>query len=440
MNPPKLARLLAVLLAFALFTVACGRDDDDGGETASEDTTDVPTPGEDGGEEEPAGEPEEAPGFDGTTIKLGVLTPLSDRVAIIGVPLTNGTKAWIESVNAKGGIGGKYPIELVIEDTKYDAPTSVQLYNGMKDEVAMFAQILGTPIVNAVLPQLQQDNIVGQPATLDAAWLREQNLLPVGAPYQIQVINAMDYYINEIGSADDTICWTGTDDPYGEAGYEGMEYAAEELGFEIAAEPRFATTDTEFTAPINALAGAGCEVVFGTFTAASLSGLLGKAAEQGFAPVWLGQSPSWLSIFAGTPLKDYLEANFYLIGEGPAWGDESVPAMAEMIADLEAHTPDQAPDGYFVFGYAAARAVTQVLEKAVEMGDLSREGIVEAMNSMEEIDLGGLFGAYTWGAPEDRDPPRGSTIFRIKDGQPNGVELVEQDYVSDAAEGFTFAE
>lgn len=440
MSRIKAARLLAVLLALALVAAACGRDDDDGG-TAADDTTET-TAGDDEGDggDEPAGDPEPGPGFDGTTIRLGVLTPLTDRVAIIGQPLTNGTRAWIERVNAEGGIAGKYPVELVIEDTKYDPPTAVQLYNGMKDNVAMFAQILGTPVVNAVLPQLEADNIVGQPATLDADWLRKQNLLPVGAPYQIQVINGMDYYINELGSADDTICWTGTDDPYGEAGLEGMEFASEELGFEIAAQPTFATTDTEFTAPINALSGAGCDVVFGTFTAASLTGLLGAAVQQGFAPVWLGQSPSWLSVFSGTPLKDYLEANFYLVAEGPAWGDESVPAMAEMIADLEANTPDQAPDGYFVFGYAAARAVTTVLEKAVEMGDLSREGIIEAMNSLEEIDLGGLFGNYAWGAPEDRDPPRTSTIFRIKDGQPNGVELVEQEYGSEAAEAFTFAE
>jgi len=432
MTMRKLSRLLAVLLALAMLAAACGRDDDDGGSATPT------TAGDDTEEQEGGGEPQPTAGFDGTTIKLGVLTPLTDRVAIIGVPLTNGTKAWIEHVNAEGGIAGKYPIELVIEDTKYDPPTATQLYNGMKDDVVMFAQILGTPVVNAVLPQLRNDNIVGQPATLDADWLREQNLLPVGAPYQIQVINAMDYYINEMGSADDTICWIGTDDPYGEAGWEGMEYAAEELGFEIAANPRFATTDTEFTAPINALKGAGCEMVFGTFTAASITGLLGAAVQQGFAPTWIGQSPSWLSVFAGTALKDYLEANFYLVAEGPAWGDESVPGMQEMIADLEAHTPDQAPDGYFTFGYAAARAVTQVLEKAVELGDLSREGIVNAMNELEEIDLGGLFGQYTWGPPEDRDPPRANSILRIRDGQPNGVELVEQGWESEAAKSFSF--
>jgi ABC-type branched-subunit amino acid transport system substrate-binding protein len=308
----------------------------------------------------------------------------------------------------------------------------------MKDDVVMFAQILGTPIVNAILPQLKEDNIVAQPATLDAFWVREQNLLPIGAPYQIQVINAMDWYVNEQGSAEDVICWVGTDDPYGEAGLEGMEFAAEELDFEIAAQPTFATTDTEFTAPIGELKGAGCQMVFGTFTAASLTGLLGAAAQQGFEPTWIGQSPSWLSVFAGTALKEYLEANFYVVSEGPAWGDEGAPAMAEMIADKDKYFPDQAPDQYYAFGYTEARAVVQVLEKAVEMGDLSREGIIEAMNSLESLDFGGLLGEYQYGPPEDRDPPRANTISKINSTMPVGLELVVEAHESDAAKAYEF--
>ena len=143
-------------------------------------------------------------------------------------------------------------------------------------------------------------------------------------------------------------------------------------------------------------------------------------------------------MFSGTALKDYLEANVMIVAEGPAWGDESVPAMAEMIGHLEQYTPDQVPDQYFAFGYVAARAVTQVLEAAVVRGDLSREGIVEAMNGLANIDLAGLLGDYQWGPPEDRDPPRSNTFFRVRDGQPVGLELVEADYSSEAARAYEF--
>jgi hypothetical protein len=110
-----------------------------------------------------------------------------------------------------------------------------------------------------------------------------------------------------------------------------------------------------------------------------------------------------------------------------------------MLDDIEKYKKDQEPDGYFAFGYAQAWAVTQVLEAAVENGDLSREGIVEAMNGLEEISVGGLFGDYAWGAPEDRQPPRTSTVFKPQLDAPVGVEAAsEVNFTTDAAEAFEF--
>ena len=125
----KVHRWIAVLaaLALSLGVAACGGgdDDDDGG----------------GG-----GEVSEVPGFDGKTIKLGVLTPLTGPVAVIGNPLTAGNEVFIEAVNAEGGIAGKYPIELVQEDTQYLPNVAVQKYNQIKGDVVSFVQLLGTPI------------------------------------------------------------------------------------------------------------------------------------------------------------------------------------------------------------------------------------------------------------------------------------------------------
>ena len=38
-----------------------------------------------------------------------------------------------------------------------------------------------------------------------------------------------------------------------------------------------------------------------------------------------------------------------------------------------------------------------MLEKAVELGDLSHDGIVKAANAIDTIKVGGLFGDYTYG-------------------------------------------
>jgi ABC-type branched-subunit amino acid transport system substrate-binding protein len=420
-------RLVVALAAVALVAAACGgRDDDD--DAASDDETAA------------GGAPETVPGFDGETIRLGVVTPTSGPVAVIGEPLTNGNRAYWDYVNEElGGVGGEYQVELVIEDSAYDAPTAVQKYNQIKGDVVMFNQLLGTPIVNALLEQLVSDNIVAQPASLDSFWVREANLLPIGAPYQIQSINGVHWYVTEGGGSEDSaICTLRQDDPYGEAGQEGIDFALEELGIELTEEVTFPVGNPDFTAQITQLQGAGCEMVWLTSTPTDTGSALGKAAELGFAPRWMAQSPTWIGLFVDSPLLPYLQANFTWVSEGPEYGDESAPGMSELIRIQETYTPDQEPDIYFNFGYNEAKAVHQVLEAAVEMGDLSHEGIIEAMNSLEELEFEGVLGEYGWGEPEDRNPPRANSIFEVDPAKPIGLGLLVAEHQAPFAEDFEF--
>ncbi len=428
-----LRRLFAVLAVLSLLAAGCGRDDED--EPAA--TTAA------GGDEEEnpnAGNPPAVPGFDGTTIKLGVVTPTSGTVAIIGNPLTAGNQAWFQKVNEEdGGIAGKYPVELVIVDSAYDPPTAVQAYNQIKGEVVMFAQLLGTPIVKAVLEQLKRDNVLAQPATLDADWVREPNLLPIGGPYQIQAINAVSWYTEEGGGEGKRWCSLIQDDAYGEAGQAGLDYAYEALEVDNGVVARFAATDTDFTAQIQQLQGDGCEVVFIVSTPTATGRALGAAATVQYAPQWIGQSPSWIGALAASPVAPYLQTNYIVVAEGTEYGDTSVPGMAELVRIKDTYAPDQAPDYYFNFGFIEAQAVTAVLERAVELGDLSHDGLIAAMNSLEELDFQGLSGIYTYGAPEDRVPPRESSIFKVNPAKPYGLEKVVVNYTSETAESFEFA-
>jgi ABC-type branched-subunit amino acid transport system substrate-binding protein len=328
-------------------------------------------------------------------------------------------------------------VELVTEDTKYDAPTAVQQYDAIKGDVVMIAQAFGTPIVNALIPKLKADGLVAQPASLDSAWVREQQLLPVGAPYQIEAINALDYYLAN-GGKGQKICVLAVDDPYGEAGLAGVKFGAGKLNVEIALVSRFTSGATDFTAQINALSKAGCQMVVGVFTAIELSGIMTAASSLSFGPQWIGLAPTWLSLFAGTPLKDYLVAHFWDASEGPAWGDPAVQAMADLERARLTYAPSQAPDQYYLYGYVAGEAVTKVLEEAVARGDLSRPGIVKAMNGLKKLTFGGLVGDYGWGAPADRNPPRKTTLFKVDPTKPYALSVVVQDYQSAAADAFGF--
>jgi ABC-type branched-subunit amino acid transport system substrate-binding protein len=427
-------RLAAVLGAVSLAAAACG------GTTKSSTVSPAPAPATGGttGSAAPK-EPAAAPGFDPATktIHVGVISPLTGSVAIIGKPLTAGQEVWFKYVNDQGGIAGKYKVVLDEEDSQYKPDLAVQAYNKLKDGEVMFAQLLGTPLTKAVLPLLKQDNIVAAPASLDADWVAEQNLLPVGGPYQIQMINAASYYLTDGGFKGKTLCSSIQDDAYGQAGQAGIDYAAKQLGFTLATTAKFTAGSPDFTPQVTQLKSANCQLVFLVATPADMAAMMAKAAGLNFTPQWVGQSPTWLGAFAASALKDYLAAHFTVIGDaGPEWGDRSSKGMSDLLDRLQKYLPSQGPDYYFVFGYYEARAVSQVLENAVKLGDLSRAGIIKAMNTVGTLTFDGLSGDYGFGPPGQRTPPRASSLFKVNPAKPAGLEAVKTNFTSDAAKSY----
>lgn len=417
-------KVLAAASALALIALAgCGGA---GGDAA------------DGGGDAVAGQPAVTAGFDGATIRLGVISTLTGPVAVAGVPLTAGQRVWFEHLNSTGGIAGRYPVELVEEDNQYKPDVTVQQYQKIKGEVVALVQVLGTPSVLAVLPQLAADGALASPASFDAAWVREPNLLPVGGPYQIQAINAVDHYLRNGGSTSDTICSMIQDDAFGETGQQGLEHAAAGRGFTLATTQRFAVGTNDHTGGVTALATAGCDMVFLGATPSDAGKIWGVAAQIGFPGIWYGQSPAWSGSFVGVPFVDYLRSNVRISLEGTEWGDPSVPGMVDLVERAERYAPDQAPDTFFILGYNMARAMTAVLEEAVARGDLSREGVLAASEAIGTVSFDGLSGDYVYGPAADRQPPRISTVFSVDPTKPMGLATAEYGFSSPEAETFEF--
>jgi hypothetical protein len=112
--------------------------------------------------------------------------------------------------------------------------------------------------------------------------------------------------------------------------------------------------------------------------------------------------------------------------------------MRDLIARVERFKRDQEPDYYFSFGYLQARAMTALLEKAVELGDLSRGGLMAASEQLGTVSFDGLSGDYVYGPAAERNPPRVSTIYEVDPDKPFGLGTLEYQYESDAAAAFEF--
>jgi ABC-type branched-subunit amino acid transport system substrate-binding protein len=381
--------------------------------------------------------PAETAGFDGDTINLGVITPQSGIASIIGTPLTAGNQMWWDYYNdAEGGIAGKYQVELKIEDSAYEAATAVAGYDSLKGDVVAFQQILGTQITQALLPKMQADQAVGSPATLDATWVHNPNLVPVSAPYQIEVLNALDYYVNN-GGKGKKVCALAQDDEFGEAALEGLAAAKKALKLKVGPQPRFETGE-DLTGQIQQLADGNCDAVLVASTPLDTSSIMTKAISLNFEAQFIALAPAWLPNLAQSAnIQDFIVEHLWLsAGQYVAWGDTSVPGMQEFLDRQAEFAPDQTPDSYFIFGYLQGQAMAQVLEKAVKSGDLSRAGVLKAVSQIKKLTFDGLDEDYKYGPAAKRNPPRATAVLAVDPAGVVGLAILGPQAASTAAEKY----
>src|SRR5215471_15564391 len=374
--------------------------------------------------------PPNVPGFNGSTIKLGVITPQSGIASVVGKPLTEGNRVYWEARNAKGGVAGKYKVDLSVEDSQYDVATALQGYDSIKGDVAAFQQILGTQIVKA-------DNLYGGPASLEGVWVKQPSLMPFGTPYQVLAANGLDWY-QKNGGQGKKVCAMAQDDAYGASGLDGLTQAAKTLNVKVAKTVRFAT-GSDTSAQVGELADAKCDAVMLTSLPNDTGSIVTKMVGRNFTPTVLGMSPSWLGGLESTDNGPFYQDHYVWLGYGAAWGDTSVQGMAQMLTDQQQYAPDQKPDQYFEFGYGQAWAMDQILEQAAKNGDFSKAGIKKASNQVGTLKFQGLAGDYKYGkSASDRNPPRDSTIAKIAVGQPQGLQIVATNYTSKAGNTVKF--
>lgn len=378
--------------------------------------------------------PKSVPGFDGKTIRLGLIQPLTGPAAVLGQPVVAGARTWFDYINKeKGGIAGKYKIELVVEDHQNQQAPTVQAYNKIKNDVVMIAQLFGTHTTLAVLPQVNDDKMLVGAGGYDYVFFKEPQLLPVGAPYQIMAVNAIEELVTNRGFKDKAVCALIRDDPYGTAGLEGVEFAAKNLGFKLAAVVRFSAADQDFSGQMAQLKGAGCQLVYVTTIPPQFVRMVGNAVRVNFAPLWLGQFPTWSGVLVDNPAYDYMAKNLVIASEGPEWGDMSVSGMARMVELQKKFAPEAKPDFFFTIGYKSAQAATEVLEAAVKAGDLSHAGLAKAYAGIAGMSFGGITGDHVYGAPSQRRPPLTSSLFKVNKDKPYGLEALRANFTTDLA-------
>jgi branched-chain amino acid transport system substrate-binding protein len=142
-------RLIMLMAVMALVAAACG----DGGAEPAGTTAAAPT----GTTAAPTGTTG-APAAEGEAIVVGALFDLSGPTSDVGVPYSEGVRAYVEFLNGQGGVEGR-PIELAWQDYEYDVATAEQLYSQYISEGAVAIQGWGTGDTEALRGRVTSDEV-----------------------------------------------------------------------------------------------------------------------------------------------------------------------------------------------------------------------------------------------------------------------------------------
>jgi ABC-type branched-subunit amino acid transport system substrate-binding protein len=394
-------RRAAALCAVALVASACGGDDGDNGDGAADDGGGEAAEGEIATDVGVTDEPcDGAVNEDNGCIYLGVLSDLTvGPFAPLGVQIVEGQRAFWQRVNEEGGIGGyDVDIDTYTRDNEYNPQVQSQLYNEIEPDILALAQTLGTPPTEAILPDMDADNVVGVPASWWSGWSFEESdnglILESGYSYCIESQIGLDWSAANEGDIG-AVQAVGYPGDYGGDAAAGAQAWAEANGADYVG---FAETGPNALvgsqdAAVNQVVNGGADVVVLGVGPAEAAEIVGGAVANGYEGRFMGSVPTWNPALMDSPAAPALEAVFTHVGPWEAFTGESEAHQAMQAALGEGELPGN--DGY-TFGWIWSYPMKSLLEAAAENGDLTRQGVRDAVDGLT-VDYEGALPERTFG-------------------------------------------
>ncbi|MFJ4466667.1 ABC transporter substrate-binding protein [Streptomyces sp. NPDC089424] len=326
------------------------------------------------------------PGVTDKTVRLGALTDLTGPYATLGKSIVQAQQMWADETNADGGICGR-KVEIVVEDHGYDVQKAVTAYADISADVVALPQVIGSPVVAALIDDIERDHMLTFPQAWAASLLGKDSVQVLGTTYDVDMIAAVDFLTRTKGlKKGDKIGHVYFEGDYGANALEGSTWAAERAGLTVTGQ-KIKATDTDLTAQVSALRAAGVKAVLVSAGPAQTASLAGVAASRGLQVPIVSSAPGFAPQLMKTPAAKALEAMLHVVSAAPAVSAD-LPGVKTMVAAYQKKYPGALVDSGVLSGYNAAQLMGADLKKACEAGSLAREDVVKAHRSQKNADTG----------------------------------------------------
>ena len=324
-------------------------------------------------------------------ILLGQAAVFSGPAAQLGIQMRNGILAYFKEVNERGGVNGR-KLELVTEDDKYEPSVAPLASRKLIEERKVFALMgyVGTPTGVAHLPVVTQAKVPLVGMFTGAEALR--------VPFNRYIYHVRASYYDETDKIVEQVVSTGgkkiavfyQDDAYGQAGLKGTEIAMTKRGLKIGALGKFERNTVKVEGAVKTLAAAQPDAIVMIGAYAACAEFIKQMKKAGSASQFYNVSFVGSTALASALGKEGVGVAISQVVPFP-WG-LAVPVVKEYQALAKKAGFTDYNFGALE-GFITAKVMVEGLKRTGR--DLTRERFIDAMDKMQDVDLGGFYISYS---------------------------------------------
>jgi len=330
-------------------------------------------------------------GVSANELVIGMANAQSGPAAGLGTHVKAGSMAYLNKVNAAGGINGR-KIKLVSLDDGYEPEKAAAATRQLIDQDKVFALFgyVGTPTSSAAVPLASKAGVPFIAPFTGAEFLRNpvnRLVFNVRASYFDETEGQVEHLITDLNVK--KIGVFIQDDAYGEAGKAGVNRALHKRSMALTGEGRYKRNTTDVAAAVAALKQAAPEAVIMVGAYKACAAFVKAAKAAGFNPKFLNVS------FVGT--SDFIKEagadaeGVYITQVMPSPDDASIGIVKQYQTDMKSAGAADF-DYTSLEGYVNAVILVEALKKAG--AEPTRAALLGALESFN-TDIGGVKVAYS---------------------------------------------
>ena len=336
------------------------------------------------------------PGVTDTEIVIGLTAPMSGPAAIYG-NLALAKEAWARYVNDSGGVHGR-KLKVLLKDDGFNPARAVANLKEMKDSVFLTAGLVGSAVANAARDEIAEARLpLVNAYASPQIWARQPRdklkYVFISYPdYADEADYLVTFSVTRLGAQRLAVFYQNDD--WGKEVMEGVGRAMKTLGGKasVAAAVPYEVSDRELGRQALKFRESGADTLFLAALNTHSANLVREMAKVGYRPRLVGSFTIGDYQVMYRLLGELWEGAYYaVIGAVP--GDPETKVILDILMKYEPKL--QGREATALTGAVNMIIVVEGLKKAGR--SLTRDGFVEAMESIKGFTVLGLSAPVTFG-------------------------------------------